>query len=264
MSSELMARPEDSAMSGRDRFDAIYREDGEAEARWLAYGAVSKVVSLQVVLAQARIRPRSLLELGCGTGAVICECQRRGVAAELTAMDYSEAAIAYLAAHSRGIRCVRADITAPGVDLGGPYDVVVLSHVLEHLEEPLAFLRSLITNVRFRYLVAEVPLEDLWAARLKNLFRDRMKNTAGHVQFYTRRSFRELLAQAGFAIDVDRRYVPLLPPEAIDLVAARRGFSRPRTLLTFATQRWLPSVVGALWERLYYAHYTVLARRSDR
>lgn len=258
-----MARAKDSAMSGRDRFDAIYRDDVETEARWLAYGAEPKVGSLQEVLAQARLRPRSLLELGCGTGAVIRECQRRGVGDELTAMDYSEEAIAYLAAHSRGIRCLRADITAPGVDFGGPYDVVVLSHVLEHLEEPLAFLRSLTAHLRFRYLVAEVPLEDLWAARLKGLVRDRTKNAAGHVQFYTRRSFHELLAQAGLVIDADRRYVPILSPEAIDLIAARGRLSRPRTLLTFATQRWLPRVLGPLWERLYYAHYTVLARRSD-
>ena len=257
-----MAQTTDSTRSGRDQFDAIYRDNVEAEARWLAYGAAAKVASLQAVLAQARLRPRSLLELGCGTGAVICECQRRGVADELTAMDYSEEAIAYLAAHSRGIRCVQADITATGVDLGGPYDVVVVSHVLEHLEDPLAFLRSLLAHVQFRYLVAEVPLEDLWAARLKGLVRDRTNNAAGHVQFYTRRSFRELVAHAGLVIDADRRYVPILPPEAIDLVAARRGFSRSRTLLTFATQRWLPRMFGVLWERLYYAHYTVLARQS--
>jgi hypothetical protein len=138
----------------------------------------------------------------------------------------------------------------------------VLSHVLEHLEEPLALLRSLIANVRFRYLVAEVPLEDLWAARLKGLVRDRARNAAGHVQFYTRRSFRELLTQAGLALEADRRYVPILPPEAINLVAARCRHSRPRRLLTFATQRWLPRAFGGLWERLYYSHYTVLARRS--
>jgi SAM-dependent methyltransferase len=251
------------APSGRDRFDAIYHDDLDAAARWLEIGAVPKVASLQAVLAQAGIRPQSLLELGCGTGAVIRECQRRGVADELTGMDYSEVAIAYLSAHTHGIRCVQADIMTPGIDFGGPYDIVVLSHVLEHLEEPLALLRSLTAHVRFRYLVAEVPLEDLWAGRLKGLFRDRTNNAAGHVQFYTRRSFRELLAQAGLTIDVDRRYVPILSPDAIALVAPRNRFPRLRTVSMLATNRWLPRVLGPLWERLYYAHYTVLAQRSD-
>jgi SAM-dependent methyltransferase len=260
---EPSAKSDSHALSGRDRFDAIYQDDLEAAARWLDYGAASKVASLQTVLTQAGIRPRSLLELGCGTGAVIRECQRRGVADELTGMDYSEVAIAYVSAHSHGIRCVQADIMIPGFDFGGPYDVVVLSHVLEHLEEPLALLRSLIANVRFRYLVAEVPLEDLWAARLKGLFRDRTNNAAGHVQFYTRRSFRELLAQAGLAIEADRRYVPILTPDAIAVAAARARFPRPRTVIMLATNRWLPRALGALWGRVYYAHYTVLAQRSD-
>ena len=176
-------------VSGRDYFEEIYQTDLELEAQWLRYGAVEKVNSIEILFNRHAITPITLLEMGCGTGAVIAECQRRGLGAEFTAIDYSREAIGYLKSHSQGIHCIEADITDPNFKLDRCFDVVVLSHVLEHLEEPLMFLQSLMNKVRFRYLVAEVPLEDLLISWIKNLFRDRTRNISGHVHFFTETTF---------------------------------------------------------------------------
>ena len=55
---------------------------------------------------------------------------------------------------------------------------------------------ALVARAPFTWLIAEVPLEDLLAARMKNLVRDRTKTRAWHVQFFTGQSFLRLLTSA--------------------------------------------------------------------
>jgi 2-polyprenyl-3-methyl-5-hydroxy-6-metoxy-1,4-benzoquinol methylase len=255
---QFMAQASERTTSGRDQYQDIYTSELEAQAQWLSYGAVHKVDSVEILLNRHAIAPISVLELGCGTGAVITECQKRGLGAKFTAVDYSREAIAYLESRSSGIQCVSADITDPTFELHGSFDVVVLSHVLEHLEQPLEFLQSLIRKVQIQYLVAEVPLEDLLAFRLKNLFRDRYKNRAGHVQFFTEETFQQLLSQAGLRLLDHRRYAPVYAAEEIDFVCAKDGQTGIRRAIRKATGCYLPRVLSPLWSRIYYGHYAAL------
>lgn len=246
-------------VSGKEHYDAIFRSDVESEAEWLRMGAAEKTNSIELLLARNGIEPGTILELGCGTGAVITECHRRRLASAFTAIDYSADAIAYLRARSEGsIRCLVGDITDRDLPLDDHFDVVVLSHVLEHIEEPLPFLRSIVRRLRFRYLVVEVPLEDLLASRIKNYFRDRRLNAAGHVQFFTEPSLIRLLTEAGLETHDRRRYVPRLSREAVDFAAHRNGLSTLRTWGQRATATFLPAAFGPLWQRYYYAHVAVL------
>jgi len=253
----------DPETSGKAHFTQLYRSELAEEARWLEYGAALKGNSVEFLLARNGILPESLLELGCGTGAVVRECQRRSIAGAYTGVDYSPEALDYLAAHSTGIRTFRADITADGFTLDGHYDVVLLSHVLEHLEEPLRALRNALHRTRCGYIIAEVPLEDLPASRLKNLFRDRRRNSAGHVQFFTRASFRALMRATPLTILDERSYVPILPAEGYDLVQERAGLSPLSAWLKSVSARYVARVLGPLWRRLYYAHYAVLCRPTN-
>jgi SAM-dependent methyltransferase len=258
-----MAIDKDSSVSGRDHYANIYKTELELEAEWLRYGAISKVDSIEMLLRQNGIKPLTLLELGCGTGAVITECQRRGLAVEFTAVDYSKPAVEYLEAHSEGIHCITADITDSSFTLDRTFDVVILSHVLEHLEDPLKFLQLMIAKIRFGYLVAEVPLEDLLAARIKNLVRDRTRNAAGHVQFFTERTFRGLLSSARFELKDCRRHVVAFSPQIIEFVCKKDGLSRIQTAVKRATYGYLPRSLRPLWERAYHAHLAVLCTPPD-
>ena len=120
-------------MLGKEIFLDKYRNDLEDEARWLEFGAAFKAASIEKLLRSRGICPETLLELGSGTGAVIRECQRRNLAKEYIAVDASEDAISWARGRSPGIQCIVADITAPGFRQPQRVDVVVLSHVLEHL-----------------------------------------------------------------------------------------------------------------------------------
>ena len=198
-----------------------------------------------------------MLELGCGTGAVIAECQRRALGREFTAIDYSSDAIEFLASRSKGIRCIARDITDPSFVMEGYYDVGIVSHVIEHLENPLAFLRAITQKMRMGHLVLEVPLEDLSIARWKAKFRDRAKNLAGHVQFFTEATFRQLVESSGLEIVDGRTYSPVLKPEVIDFVCRKDGISGPRAWLKMATGHYL---LRATWARYGGGRTTRTAR----
>jgi SAM-dependent methyltransferase len=258
-----MSRRKEAGVSGRDHYDGIYQNELEKEAEWLDRTAGHKVDSIEYLLKKNNITCNTLLELGCGTGSVVRECQRRNLAEDYVALDYSETAIEYLRRHSDRIEALVADLTAPDFVFERPVDVVVLSHVIEHLEQPLAFLYSL-RRLNFKYLIAEVPLDDLLMGRLSALFvKDRTRNLDGHVQFFTASSFRRLLRAAGLSVTCSRRYLPLLDVSTIRFVCKKNNSSKV-TLYKMLLGRYLRLLTGPIWAQLFSAHYGVLAQASPR
>jgi len=245
---------------GRDYYDKVYKRSLDDEAEWLRFGSVEKARSVQILLRQSGLQPRSTLELGCGTGAVILECQRLGIGKEFTAIDYSAEAVGYLKENSQGIVCRTEDLMqlAPSEE---HFDLVLLSHVLEHLEEPKEFLHDVLSRLSFDRLIVEVPLEDLMASRLKNLIRDRKQNRAGHVQFFDRQTFIALLQASGLRVLNERTYVPHLTAPVFDALAARNGYFGVNRVLKSMTQVHLPQLLRSLWQRYYYAHMAVLCEK---
>lgn len=251
----------DLTISGRDYFQLLYHEQVDAEAEWLRRGAIEKVNSIERLLKNRGVRPRTLLELGCGTGAVILECQKRGLAQRYIAADYSEEALEYLRGRATNIETLCTDITVPGA-FCGQADVVILSHVLEHLEAPASFLQSL-RRIDFTYLIAEVPLEDLLAGKLKSWIWDRTRNTSGHVQFFTASSFMRLLTSSNLSILDTRTYVPILDRDTIRFVCRKNGSSEAQRMRMMITNHYLPRVIEPVWARFYYAHYATLCSKSE-
>ena len=242
--------------SGRDHYNSLYEQELHQEAQWLDYGAKSKTDSIELLLRENHISPLSVLELGCGTGSILRELQRRHIGTDLIGIDYSSAAIEYARSVSHGIKYTQADIASTDPLLPHDhFDVIVISHVLEHLEAPEQFLQA-IHRISFGVMIAEVPLEDLPVARIKTLIRDRKKNTAGHVNFFTARSFNALLRSAGFQVSAHRRYFPLSSVEAIEFGAHRNHLSPLHLAFSKATGHYLPRYVP-FWTYLYYGHYAV-------
>ena len=252
-----------SEVLGKEHYRLLYQTELEKEAEWLRRGAAEKVNSIEMLMSAHAIKPKSILELGCGVGAVITECQRRGLAGKYMGVDYSPEAINYLRKHSQGIEPIQGDITAPDFHLDEKFDVVVLSHVLEHLEDPAIFLGAMKSSVKFSYAVIEVPLEDLMASRMKSVLRDRTANKAGHVQFFTARTFEDLLNSNGFKIIDRRTYVPILDVDTIRFVSDKDGLARHSYLFKIFMSNFLPTVLNPLWKRLYYAHHAVLCIKDS-
>lgn len=259
-----MHKNKKNKMSGRDHYSLLYKAELASEAEWLRRCAIEKVNSIEYLLSRNNIKPVSLLELGCGTGAVILECQKRQLAEDYFAMDYSEEAIHFIRENSSGIKTFVDDITA--ADFSGRgfcFDVIVLSHVLEHLEDPRVFLQHL-RQIPFSYLIAEVPLEDLFFGKIKAKFRKtRGNDKAGHVQFFSADSFRKLFFSCDYSILDERRYVPVVSHETIKYVCKKDSLGTLQYLKMMLTWNLLPKLFKPFWSLLYNANYAILCRHAS-
>lgn len=245
-------------MLGKDKYRLLYQTELEEEAEWLRRSAASKTDSVEILLNRNKIKPKTIIELGCGIGAVITECKRRRLAKNYIGVDYAPEAIDYLKKHSVDIEFIQGDITDNDFRISDTCEVVLISHVLEHLEEPAKFLMAMKNSLKFSYAIIEVPIEDLIAGKIKSVLKDRTSNKAGHVQFFTFRSFEHLLNSNGYRIIDRRSYVPILDMETIRFICNKDKLSRPRYLLKVLVNKYILRILNPLWKRFYYAHHAVL------
>lgn len=169
---------------------------GERAGEWRRLSAELKADHVESLLRMAGLGGLtnvSVLEVGCGDGSVLVELARRGCGPDVVGVEISQSAVALAQGHPEVTRAEVFDgVTLPfGADA---FDLVLATHVLEHVEDPSGLLREM-TRVARRFVVVEVPLEDNLLAR-----RPRARGLArhvGHVQRFNRAQLRRLLADAG-------------------------------------------------------------------
>jgi len=230
------------------------RDEAERMGRWRALGARSKADHVVRLCAQAGLRPGSLAEIGCGDGALLAELAARGLSPALDGFELSPPAADI--ARARGV--ARKVEVFDGLDVpveDGAYDLAVLSHVLEHVPEPMTLLREA-ARVAPAVLV-EVPLEDNRSAR-----RDEKRAEAariGHVQFFKRADVHALLRVAGLRVAAELS--DPLPYAHHAFFAGTRGervTAAVKTGVRHTAWRAVPRVA----ERLFTVHYAALAFRA--
>jgi SAM-dependent methyltransferase len=144
----------------------------------------------------------SLLDIGCATGTYLEAAQRRGWS--VTGVETAEFARAEAA------RRTSALVTATCEELpsGARYDLVTLHHVLEHVHEPIAFLRDTVAPRVGKRLLIEVPNFSSLASRVYgSTWRDlRLEQ---HVCHYTGPTLSRIVTAAGMRV---RRVYTLWQP----------------------------------------------------
>jgi 2-polyprenyl-3-methyl-5-hydroxy-6-metoxy-1,4-benzoquinol methylase len=160
-----------------------------------------------------------LLELGCSTGYFTDYLEKKGTT--VIAADCDSSAIT--ACRERGIKAFRIDLSSTEIDLilaeHAPFDAVIAMDLLEHLPQPHNLLNRLhnLMHPRGRLLVTG-PNVAYWHVRWE-LLRGRWNHTeAGimdetHLRWFTRATWRKLLEESGFEIEIDDVAESLLPKE---------------------------------------------------
>jgi len=241
----------------RDFYTAGYSLADPSEAarmgRWRALGARGKADHVVKLLARAGMRPNTLVEIGCGDGALLAELSARGVASALDGFELSPPAAEI--ARERGV--ARRVEVFDGLDVPAEddaYELAVVSHVLEHVPEPMSLLREA-ARVAPAVLI-EVPLEDNRSAR-----RDEKREEAariGHIQFFDRAAIHSLVRVAGLTVAAELSDpLPYAHHAFFAETRGERATAAVKTLVRRAAWRALPRAT----ERLFTVHYACLACR---
>lgn len=196
-------------------------------------------------------KPRRVLDFGCGNGVLTYWLHCNDFADDILGVDISATGIRNAQTHfaRQGLRYESIDFLDESAQV--PFDVVVSSHVMEHINEPDVTIQRLKSLAE--WMVIEVPLERCmvqdFMAKIRR--KPREHNPLGHVNFWTKRSFRQFLQENGVMIVRDYQY-------------ASAPFSPYSSLVKRLLERLLLGVVGlGVYSRLMATHYIVLARRRD-
>ncbi len=224
--------------------------------RWRALGARGKAGHAAILCERAGLRPDTVVEIGCGDGALLAELGQRALGRELDGFELSEPAAAI--ARGRDIPRTRRIEAFDGVRVpagDASYDLAVVSHVLEHVPEPPALLAEAARVAE--WVLVEVPLEANRSARRPAKREEAAR--IGHIQAFDRAAIGALLAGAGLTV-VEELSDPL--PREHHAYFADSAKARVAAAVKWAVRRaaWQVSPRGA--ERLFTVHYAALARRN--
>lgn len=142
-----------------------------------------------------------VLDVGCGQGALAFALADRA-GAFVTGVDLAAENIAKAQARYAHPRLDFQIGKAPEVLPAGPFDVVVLSNVLEHLPNRSAFLRQLIGATGAERILLRVPLiERDWRVPLKRELGVEWRTDPTHETEYVLKDFFAELTEAGLRVD---------------------------------------------------------------
>ena len=151
-----------------------------------------------------------ILDVGCGCGANARAFHEISPSARVTGIEPNPRAAELARSACDEVFQGMLDAWLAGAN-PPRFDAVVLSDVLEHVADPIQFLRSLTGAdcVRGATWIISVPNYGVWYNRMRTLFGRFEYAWSGlydrtHLRFYTRSSIRRLLGYCGLEVVTDR------------------------------------------------------------
>lgn len=141
-----------------------------------------------------KLRKRSrILDYGCGIGATLLPFKEAGHS--VLGIDYGREYLDY--GRSLGVHVEHGGLEV--LDDCEPFDLIILSHVLEHLKQPVQFLKSLVNRLLPDGIIyIDVPGIQ-WVHRTWNhdllLY---LQNA--HVWYFSKNTLQTLISQAGLSV----------------------------------------------------------------
>ncbi len=223
---------------------AEYYENGPSFEAWRVLGSTDKCKNILRLCAQ--MPHATIIEIGCGDGAILQRLAQIGFGSSFTGLEISPSAVRKV--QQKQIPNCQVHLF-DGYELpysGKPYDLAVLTHVLEHVEYPRRLIHEAARIARNVFI--EVPLEDNW-----RMSRDFVFDAVGHINFYNPKTIRAVVQTCGMTVLGD-----YLSHSSLPLYVFRRG--RLRGALSFwfkeAILRAAPKLATAAMTYHYSLTYT--------
>jgi 2-polyprenyl-3-methyl-5-hydroxy-6-metoxy-1,4-benzoquinol methylase len=171
----------------RDDYRTLYSSHQTVDQHFAFLTRKAKRI-LRFVKKYTRLRRgKKVLEVGCSSGGIMQTFKKNGY--DVTGVDYDRDRVAF--GVKRGLNLIEGDV----FDAEGKYDLIVYSHVLEHvldLKSELERISQLLD--RKGYLFVDVPDMGLWLAQDDYL---RCLQNA-HTYYFTPRTLCNIMGMFGF------------------------------------------------------------------
>jgi SAM-dependent methyltransferase len=181
----------------RELYEQVYSTHDEKNQRWKALCAEENIRPIDRMLREAQLAPRSVIDVGCGDGAVLAEMSRRGLGSRFVGYEIAPSAVAYVAERPiPGLERVELfdGVRLPEAD--GAFDLGLLHFVLDQALAPGDLLAE--TRRVSRYVFVSVVMDD--TSRMRAKLRASRGDRFGRLQLYNRASIREQIEAANLRI----------------------------------------------------------------
>ena len=195
---------------------------------------------LMLNLAKRDLIGGSLLEIGCGYGYLLEAAQ--GFFSTRVGTDFSAQAVQR--AKNRADQVYQGGIQQ--VSLEQEFDLVIATHVIEHVYQPKLFLEQLCQRLRSggKVVIATPNMGSFW----RHLMGHRWPSfkMPEHILYFDEKSLSSLMRQVGMT---NIQYLPYPHAFPLPLIASKFGIKLPPTLNQY--NLWLPATTLALYGTFY-------------
>jgi ubiquinone/menaquinone biosynthesis C-methylase UbiE len=242
----------------KSAYNEFYKSSDEA---WRMLGASAKARNIMEVCNS--IKPQRILEVGAGDGSILHFLDKANFGSEIYALEIADTGVERI--RDRNLKNLKAVDSFDGYKIpypDGHFDLVILAHVLEHVEHERILLRELKRVAR--YVVIEVPLDYRFGVdkRMKHFL------NYGHINMYTPTLIRFLLQTEGLVIVADKTS---LTPTATIKFNEFENKKNKKTLtrvlkieLEYRLKKLFGSILGKKKQEQFGNAYTVLTKNSSQ
>ncbi len=163
---------------------------------WDSEDAAWKAGLVLALMEEYKLFPKTICEVGCGTGDVLVNIGKKVQAEYICGYDISPDLEKFWKRHSGiNVDFRQADFLE---SKGGHQDLILLLDIIEHLENPFLFLERIKT--RANYFIFHIPLDLSAVSVLRESPILEARRKVGHIHYYTKSIALEFLEEVGYRI----------------------------------------------------------------